>query len=144
MDKEQHLQHYEYVLVDAVRHAPEVTQRAVATVLGHHGPACDSDHHDREDEINELHWRKSEALQEAENERQRADIAEEDVQYYRTRTEELESNCERYNQRINEVESSYEAQLAILNDKLHKIARSQRELSAELEDIADKAAGGGL
>ena len=140
MDNEQHLQHYEYVLVDAVRHAPEATQKAVAAVLGHYGPACDSD----DQEINELRHQKEYAVNYAENERQRADIAEENVQYYGQRAEELEDKCEWYMQRIEELESSYEAQLAILNDKLHKIARSQRELSSQLEDIADKAAGGGL
>jgi chromosome segregation ATPase len=140
MDKEQHLQHYEYVLVDAVRHAPEATQKAVAAVLGHHGPGCDSDHHSREDEINELHWQRSEALRYAEEERQRADIAEEDCRKNNQLIEELEVNCEWYRQRIEENE----AQLAILNDKLHNIAGSQKELSSQLEDIADKAAGGGL
>jgi len=144
MDNEQHLQHYEYVLVDAVRHAPEATQKAVAAILGHYGPACDSDHHSQEAEINELRHQKEYAVNYAENERQRADIAEENVQYYGQRAEELEDKCEWYMQRIEELESSYEAQLAILNDKLHKIARSQRELSSQLEDIADKAAGGGL
>jgi len=144
MDNKEHLSHYEQLLVEAVRHAPATVQRAVASVLGHHGPACDSDHHSQEGEINELHWRKSEALQEAENERQRADIAEENVQYYERRAEELESNCKWYRERTEELESSYEGQLAILNDKLHKIARSQRGLSSELENIGDKAAGGGL
>jgi ABC-type Zn2+ transport system substrate-binding protein/surface adhesin len=141
MDNEQHLSHYEYLLVEAVRHAPTVVQRAVATVLGHYGPACDSDHHSQEGEINELHWQRSEALRYAEEERQRADIAEENAQYYEKRAEELEANCEWYKQRIEEIESSYEAQLAALNDKLHKIARDHR---SDLEDIADKAAGGGL
>jgi chromosome segregation ATPase len=140
MDNEQHLQHYEYVLVDAVRHAPEATQKAVAAVLGHYGPACDSD----DQEIHELRHHKNYAINYAENERQRADIAEENAQYYEQRAEELEANCEWYKDRLWQLESSYEEQLVILNDKLHKIASSHKELSSQLEDIADKAAGGGL
>jgi hypothetical protein len=54
---------YEQLLVEAVNHAPTSVQQAVAAVLGHHGPTCDSDHQDAAQVHNEdlCDFRESEA-----------------------------------------------------------------------------------
>jgi len=119
---------YEQLLVEAVNHAPTSVQQAVAAVLGHHGLACDSDHHSQEGEINDLHRQKNEATRELENQRRRADIAEQDAQYYKQRVEELEQ--------VKSRTDAYAARLAQLQTKLINHARYMREQAAGLEDIA--------
>jgi HAMP domain-containing protein len=109
---------YEWLLVEAVNHAPTQVQQAVAAVLGHHGPACDSDHQD----ATQVH---NEDLCDAGLMRRRAETAEADCEWYKRRVDELE-----------QAKHAYACSLAAHHNQLADYAHRLRDQETNIGQLA--------